>query len=278
MTERQEEQSTLEALHMLEANESRIFASEIKYAPKVIQAVKDLRQTAGELAYLLPSVPPPSAVRTKVMNTIINQPSISKVTRKRSRFRLLLGTVGWVGAIAFGYLFFHSQKRIQTMQDFEEQAHAAGAKIETLQTTKANLEQQLAEATAKGTHLADQLTEIRNSNSLVGLDVTSLRAQLGTWNDTLASVVWDSAKQEGMLKLTNAHPMPANRDLQLWVFDKDKPVPVSAGVVHLKEQGPTVYTFKPASPVTEATKFAVSSEEKGGSDAGPKGPVIMASL
>jgi len=191
---------------------------------------------------------------------------------------LILGTVGWVGAVAFGFLFFQSEKRIQSMQDFEEQAHTAVAKIESLETDKTKLEQQLADATAKGSHLAEQLAVIRSSNSLVGLDANALRPQLGTWSDTVALVVWDNTKQEGLLKLTNPHAMPPNRDLQLWVFDKDKPAPISAGVIHIKEQGPTIYQFKPVTPVTDATKFAVSSEDKGGSDAGPKGPVIMASL
>lgn len=275
MTERQEEQATLEALHMLEAEESRIFASEIRYSPKTLQSVADLRYTVAELALLLPSIAPPPSCKTKLLTTIANQPNAAQVRRKRSRALLMLGVLGWVAAATFGYLFFLVQQRIFSMQDYEAQARGAGAKITALQTDKTKLQAQLTETTTKANGLASQLTAIRNSSTLVGLDVSALHAVLKSWEDSQALAVWDNTKQEGILKLSNMHPMPAGRELQLWILDKDKPV--NAGVIRLKEQGATIYPFKPAAPVTEATKFVISSEAQGGPSAGPPGPTIMSS-
>ena len=69
-------------------------------------------------------------------------------------------------------------------------------------------------------------------------------------------------------------PVKNNKDYQLWVVDKDKPSPVSAGVVKINEQGVTTFTFKPAVPVTSASKFAMSIENKGGVEKN-EGPIVM---
>ena len=66
--------------------------------------------------------------------------------------------------------------------------------------------------------------------------------------------------------------MQANKDYQLWVLDKSKPAPVSAGVIKLDDRGYATVKFKPVEPVTPS-KFALSVEKEGGvpkkSDDGP---------
>ena len=278
MTERQEELAALEALHMLEAEESRVFAGEIKYAPKLVEFMGELQDTAGEIGLLVPPVEPPPECREKILSIIGHRPNEAQISRKRSRLRLLLGTVGWVAAIVFAVQILRTRHKNEAaaseLAALQQERQTALTEAETLRKAKSQLEDQLKSVSGQNGSLNKELAKLKQTNALATLEVASLKAQNKAWEESVAVIVWDNAKQEGVLKMKKMHPAAANKDFQLWVVDKDKPDPVNAGVVKVTDQELNVYTFKTAVPISSASKFALSIETKGGVEK-REGPIVM---
>jgi anti-sigma-K factor RskA len=141
---------------------------------------------------------------------------------------------------------------------------------------KAALEKQLADATAQSATLTAEVARLKDANAVTSMEVATLRSSLKRYEEGVAVVVWDSQAQQGQLKMEKMPPVQPNKDYQLWVVDKGKSVPVDAGVVKVNPRGSATVTFKPAVPITDVTKFAISVEEAGGVPIG-QGPIIMAS-
>ena len=92
--------------------------------------------------------------------------------------------------------------------------------------------------------------------------------------DANAVVVWDERKQRGVLKVTKLPRNAADRDYQLWLVDPRYKDPVDGGVFHVANDGSLRVPFQPASPVREATGFAISLERKGGVTKA-EGPIVL---
>ena len=82
----------------------------------------------------------------------------------------------------------------------------------------------------------------------------------------MAVSVWDNDRQDGVFIVHSLKPPPANKDYQLWVIDPKYAVPVDAGVFHVDAQGSVRVDFRAKKPIVMADKFAVTIENKGGSD------------
>jgi anti-sigma-K factor RskA len=108
------------------------------------------------------------------------------------------------------------------------------------------------------------------------MQIATLQATIDDYKQGVAVVVWNAEKQQGILKLEKMPVIPANKDFQLWVLDPAQKSPVSSGTVRVDDKGFAKVEFKPTIGITQADKFAISVEKKGGV-AAPEGPIVLLS-
>lgn len=86
-----------------------------------------------------------------------------------------------------------------------------------------------------------------------------------------ARVFWSPRARRGVLVAASLAPLPPDRQYELWVFLKGKPV--NAGVFDADAAGRALFEST-AFPEPEAENFAVTVEPRGGVPA-PTGPVVL---
>jgi anti-sigma-K factor RskA len=84
-------------------------------------------------------------------------------------------------------------------------------------------------------------------------------------------VFWSAKARRGVLVAASLAPLPPDRQYELWVFQKGKPV--NAGVFDADPSGRALFESTPF-PEAEAQNFAVTVEPRGGMPA-PTGPVVL---
>ena len=87
-----------------------------------------------------------------------------------------------------------------------------------------------------------------------------------------ARVFWSEKAKRGILLAGNLAPLPADKQYELWVFDKGKPVP--AGVFDADASGRALFESSDLSAIATAQNFAVTIEPKGGVPQ-PTGPIVL---
>jgi anti-sigma-K factor RskA len=286
MTERLEELVTLEALHMLEVEESRTFAAEIKYAPKTAAFVREIQDVVGELGELVPPQTPPDELRAQILQSIKSQPRGSSASGVgsgdsiKTAARVFFGIGGWAAAACLALLisglWYRQNKAVSDLNALKLSQSTAVTDLAALRDDKARLEQQLSESQKIAEGFKQEIIALKQTSALASLELASLRSQNKAWLESVAVVVWDNAKQEGMLKLSKMPPATSGHDYQLWVVDSASSAPVSAGVVKISDKGVAVVGFKPATQVTSASKFALSVEKSGGVEKN-EGPIVLLS-
>jgi anti-sigma-K factor RskA len=122
--------------------------------------------------------------------------------------------------------------------------------------------------------LDDAVAKLQRRNALAKVQIATLQSDVAAYKKGVAVVVWDSEKNQGVLKLEKMPPVEPGKDYQLWVVDPQKPAPVDAGVVRVDEQGFAKIDFKPVDAVVSAEKFALSVEKEGGVPKG-EGPIVF---
>lgn len=115
----------------------------------------------------------------------------------------------------------------------------------------------------------------QDADELANVLVATLTSKMRRAPNTTASIVWDAARQRGVLNSANIPPNSADRDYQLWIVDSRFTDPVDAGVFHVEKAGSARYVFKPKMRIESPAAFAVSVERRGGV---PKaeGPIVLA--
>jgi hypothetical protein len=84
-------------------------------------------------------------------------------------------------------------------------------------------------------------------------------------------VFWSAKARRGVLVAASLAPLPPDRQYELWVFQKGKPV--NAGVFDADASGRALFEST-AFPEAEAQNFAVTVEPRGGVPA-PTGPIVL---
>ncbi len=84
-------------------------------------------------------------------------------------------------------------------------------------------------------------------------------------------VFWSARARRGVLVAGNLAPLPSDRQYELWVFQKGKPI--AAGVFDADPQGRVAFESRDF-PEAEAQNFAVTIEPRGGVPA-PTGPIVL---
>ncbi len=281
MTERQEEQAALNAMYSLDAHERQILRAEIRTNPRLRALASELEDAATKIALLLPAEAPPEEDRALFLKRL-RQHCSAKVTPFGTSFRILRKPwVAWATAASLAVIAWNSYRAWRDlsheMKTLVQSESVARVEAASALGKVAGLEKKLTDATGASERLAGEITNLKQFNVFASMEVTSLRATVHKFEESAAVIVWDSKKQEGQLKLEKMPPVQANRDYQLWVFDKKNPAPISAGVIKVDARGMASVIFKPAEPVSSATKFAISIEAVGGvAKKSADGPVIFA--
>ncbi|CAA9217575.1 MAG: hypothetical protein AVDCRST_MAG42-403 [uncultured Chthoniobacterales bacterium] len=107
------------------------------------------------------------------------------------------------------------------------------------------------------------------------VQVATLTSKMSKAPNATAAVVWDAARQRGVLNGSNMPPNTDDRDYQLWIVDSRFADPVDAGVFHVEKKGSTRYVFAPKIRIESPSAFAVSVERRGGV-AKAEGPIVLA--
>ncbi len=87
-----------------------------------------------------------------------------------------------------------------------------------------------------------------------------------------ARVFWSEKAKRGVLVAANLASLPPDRQYQLWVFDKGKPV--DAGVFDVDPAGRALFESKDLPAIAAAENFAVTVEPRGGVPQ-PTGPIVL---
>ena len=280
MTERQEEQAALHALHLLDAHETRIQQSEMRTDPRLREIVPEFADAAAQIALLLPEEPPPEDCRRRVLGEIRRRrrANVKVIT---TPLRIIFGPwVAWAAAACIALVAFRYREAKHQLADQVKTLAAGEAAAKSAEAQEksrvAGLEKQITDSQTKFTSLTGEVDRLQKVNALARMEVAQLKTTLKRFDEGVAVVVWDSEKQEGKLRLDKMPPITPAKDYQLWVIDKKKPAPVNAGVVRVDPRGSVVFTFKPVEPVTDVAKFALSIEKQGGVDQkSADGPVIF---
>ena len=118
------------------------------------------------------------------------------------------------------------------------------------------------------------LADAEQRAEVAQLKVVTLTSKLNA--AYVASVAWDAEHQTGILRVTRLPANAPDTAYELWVIDAATEKPMSAGVFRLSEEGSARISFKPVSPVIDASAFAISLEDSGGSKGpAPEGPIML---
>lgn len=148
--------------------------------------------------------------------------------------------------------------------------------LDKAENANKKLEQELAQRARANQELKVELARVTQAHDVAKMQIATLQSTVKEFKQGVAVVVWNSEKQEGILKLEKMPPLDASKDYQLWVVDPTKKAPVNAGVVTIDPQGFAKVAFKPTLDIQQADKFALSVEKKGGVPQN-EGPIVLLS-
>lgn len=103
---------------------------------------------------------------------------------------------------------------------------------------------------------------------LANVKIALLTAAQRSMAETRGVVVWNSARQEGVLALEKMPALAADQRLELWIVEaRTDAKPMSVGVFELGASGGARGSFRPAAPVGPVAKFMLSREKNDGARA-----------
>lgn len=202
----------------------------------------------------------------------------------------ILQILPWAAAAVLAVMFFQQRQTAEELRDQAARLASENALVsererhylDAIRTSEAgNTETNAALTTARdalekaqtrlafleGEHSATlaELSALRQDSQLDKTRIAVLGSILKNTPKAVAVSLWRQEAQQGLLVVENLPALPPGRDYQLWVIDPNHKSPVSAGVFKVDADGKVRIEFKPALPVRDASKFAVTMEQEGGS-------------
>lgn len=279
MSEQLQEQAALHALGILEPGEARLFEQKLT-ADASLRALKsEYEATAAELGALVAPQTPPSDLKGRLMDLIeertqFKRPSALPTTALLSGAKWMVRAVAAALAITTAWLWSDRQSMESRATALEAAAKQAAEKLVAESQRASSLESALKTAETQVSQLKSEVVVLQEKDALARMQIATLQSNVSQYKQGVAVVVWDSEKHTGILKLEKMPPLDTKKDYQLWVVDPKNPTPVDAGVIQMDSKGFAKIDFKPVDVVSEAAKFAISVERKGGV---PKaeGPIVF---
>ena len=259
ISETQQEQGTLYALGLLDADEAAAFEHALESDSELRTLVRELRETAASLAEITdePNSSPPAELRGRVLRRIAGEaraaapPTISThVVAPSAPGRIVPGPFSWVPWAIAALLLGCTVLLALNQQALQREVDAA---------------KQL--AFARSPAPGDALTEV----AFCELEPTPdapVRPR--------AAVLWDASQHRGKLRVSQLAAPSAGKDYQLWAVEAGSKNPVNAGVVHLDAEGRANVAFQPDAITGDnhVVALALSVEKAGGSPTN-QGPILF---
>jgi anti-sigma-K factor RskA len=279
MSEQLQEQAALHALGILEPGEARLFEQKLT-ADASLRALKnEYEATAAELGALVTPQTPPTDLKDRLMDLIeerpqLRRPSALPTDALLSGAKWMVRAVAAALAITTAWLWSDRQSMESRATALEAAAKQAAEKLVAESQRASSLESALKSAETQVSQLKSEVVVLQEKDALARMQIATLQSNVSQYKQGVAVVVWDSEKHTGILKLEKMPPLDTKKDYQLWVVDPKNPTPVDAGVIQMDSKGFAKIDFKPVDVVSEAAKFAISVERKGGV---PKaeGPIVF---
>jgi anti-sigma-K factor RskA len=212
---------------------------------------RDLEQAAAALAAETPSVAPPPALRRRIVESL--GPTRVAAPRPAQGMGGTMWRVLAAAAALAAVLVAVDDARLR--RDREDLTSRSAQLAGRLQTAETELAQRALRA---------RVLESDDVRMLI------LGGQ-GPQPNAQGRVFWSARARRGVLVAGNLAPLPSDRQYELWVFQKGKPV--AAGVFDADPEGRVAFESTDF-PEAEAQNFAVTVEPRGGVPA-PTGPIVL---
>ena len=247
-SERHEELVAAVALGMpLGADRAELEAHLREGCARCEELLADLRTAATALAAGTPPVAPPPELRDRILSSL--GPSRAPGSARSATPWRVLAAAAALFALAVGL----DDARLRRQR--EELRSQTSQLASRLQSAETELAQRVLRA---------RVLESDDVRMLVlgGKDPQP---------QARARVFWSERARRGVLVADNLEPLPPDRQYELWVFVKGKPI--NAGVFDVDPQGRALFESADF-PEPGAENFAVTIEPRGGVPA-PTGPIVL---
>jgi anti-sigma-K factor RskA len=211
---------------------------------------RDLEQAASALAAQAPAVAPPPELRRRILESL----GPARVApRPAGGVRLGAWRVLAAAAALAAVIVAVDDARLRRdREDLRSQSAQLAGRLQTAET-------ELAQRALRA-----RVLESDDVRMLI------LGGQ-GPQPNAKGRVFWSARARRGVLVAGNLAPLPSDRQYELWVFQKGKPV--AAGVFDADSEGRVAFESTDF-PEAEAQNFAVTVEPRGGVPA-PTGPIVL---
>jgi anti-sigma-K factor RskA len=250
-----QDQASLYALGVLDAQESRQFEALLRNSPELQALVWDLRAVTEQVAANVPALEPPPGLRAALTA------QISRARRPAVSSWLPWALAAGLAVISVGFLLQTTKLKMQLTAQIR--------RVEEL-NMRLTLER------SENGELRHVVAKLRENNQLAAVRIALLDSMVKTDPKAVAVSVWDNERQNGVFIVRNLRPAPVNKDYQLWVIDPKYPSPVDAGVFQVDEKGDVHQEFHAKLPIDKANQFAVTLEKKGGADVPDTKAMVLA--
>jgi hypothetical protein len=254
--ERLEELAALQALGALEAESPELKAWLEGAGPEEEALLAELKQAATALAVAARPVAPPPQARERLLASL--GPSRAPAPRRAWRAAAWLAAAAAVVLLVVAGVDAWSWRRqrvelVSRAAELSRQLAATQEKLSTSQVEKARQE------------LYRQVLESDDVKVL-------FLGGKGPQPSARARVFWSERARRGVVVAGNLAVLPPDKQYELWVFEKGKPVP--AGVFDADASGRVLFESADLSFISAAQNFAVTIEPKGGVPS-PTGPIVL---
>lgn len=213
------------------------------------ELLSDGRMAASAMAFAVPPAEPRAELREKILASLGPARRTARTGSPGTAWRVLAAA-----AVLLLFAVGLDDARLRRdREDLRSQSADLAGRLRTAETA-------LAERTLRARVLESDDVQMM------------LLGGAGPQPDARARVFWSPKARRGVLVAASLAALPTDRQYELWVFQKGKPI--NAGVFDVDEAGRALFEST-AFPEPEADNFAVTIEPRGGVPA-PTGPVVLA--
>jgi anti-sigma-K factor RskA len=248
----------LAALDALDGDEGLEFRRHLEECDACRTELAELERVAGGIGASLAPVPPPPALRDRVL-AAAGASRVPGSAAKRPRAFAWLGTLAAAAALVLALALALTRAQLR-----REQAHAQA------------LAGQADQARRELADLREALGEARSVRDLVMQPDSrlTLLAGLQPAPGARARVIWNASTREALLIASGLQPPPEGKAYEVWVIGESKP-PTPAGVFRPAADGTALVHLPRVDETARPRTFAVTLEPAAGS-ASPTGPMVLA--
>ncbi len=213
-------------------------------------------KVAGRMGASVGAVPPPPAVRDRVLASIGARIGTARAPRPA---RWWLAALATAAAVALALDLLATRAQLGRMRD-----------------RAAALERQVEQARNEVSQLRDELVEARSVRDLVARPESRLTSLAGLKPapEARGRMIWNAATREAVLLASGLDRAPAGKAYEIWVIGPSGQ-PVPAGVFQPRPDGSAVVPLPQVEDTALPHTFAVTVEPATGS-ASPTGPMVLA--